>query len=173
MIVLHPKALKITATKHQGPEIGIDRLKERLCRQEAEICSRNIGISPVAIDAHLYLKIKIQNLTQGFATRSETHIVFHMSFASTPESFNGKNLSFLHLGAAGVFDKWHLLVSMNVILLDIMARDVSNRFYRKCLPSYLNFVTLHDFLDSSTNITYPRINACFLSTHLDKIHTIR
>ena len=96
--------------------------------------------------------------------------------SSAPKSFDGKDFSFFHLGLIGVLDKWDGLAAMDAILLDIVASDVSYWFYGIDLPTNLNFIAFHGFLDGGADVADADIDTgvlervrralrCFIETH--------
>lgn len=48
---------------------------------------------------------------------------------------------------------------MDIILVDVIPVQVANTFNRYSVTIQLNFLTLHDFLDSGAYVAYANINA--------------
>jgi len=98
-----------------------------------------------------------------------SYIIPHITLAGATKCFNGKYVAFLHLRLIRVLDEWHLLVSMNTILFDIMAGDVPDCFHRKCLAVDLDLITLHDLLYGRTNVADPCVNPGILESSQEPI----
>jgi hypothetical protein len=142
MIVFHPgEALKLAPSKHQGTEIIIDRLQQRLDRRIIKASSANMLIASVAID---------------------TNIISEVSFARATERLDSKDVAFFHALVGLRPDKGNLFVAMDMIAEDIVASDVSDCFDGDDLAFDHHLVALHYLLDGRTDMIDPSVNAGFL-----------
>ena len=87
------------------------------------------------------------------------------SSTSTPESLNGKNLSLLHFVPVVIFDKRNLFPTVDLVLANIMACDISDGFHRKGLSTNLDLVAFHHLLDRGADVTHPCVNTSMLFMH--------
>lgn len=56
---------------------------------------------------------------------------------------------------------------MDLIPLDVVTSDVPHRFHKEGFVANLNLVTLHRFLDGSTDVADPDINSSILTSISD------
>lgn len=90
-------------------------------------------------------------LHYGFGSTA-AYIVDYGAATCRPKGLNGKCFTLFHLGLVRVLDERDRLAAMNVVLVDVMRTKVSDGLDRVSLPTNLDLVTLHGFLDSSAHV---------------------
>jgi hypothetical protein len=80
--------------------------------------------------------------------------------------FNTIRVYFLHLCSGSTLHDGYTLTSMDVVLVNTVAIEISHTFDWISLPIELNLVALHNLLDGSTHVTQPHINTCLLDTSI-------
>lgn len=88
--------------------------------------------------------------------------IIEIRFSGTAERFNSEHVAFFHALVGLCLHEWDLFVAVDLVMQDVMTRDVSNRLYGDDLPVELNLVALHYLLDCLTDVSDPGVNACFL-----------
>lgn len=101
---------------------------------------------------------------------ASAHIVPDISLSSTSESLNGEGFAFFHLCLVSTLDNRYAFGSMNLVMLDAVAVEITYAFDRVSLPVKLNFVAFHGLLDSCTNIAHSDVNTGFLLLCQDICH---
>lgn len=141
MVILHSHTLQIPSRKDQRPEILIDSLQQRLRRSMIQARSSDMLITSIAIN---------------------THIIPHISFASTAKGFDREDLAFLHaLGGIGL-DEGDLFATMDLVAEDVVAGDVADGFDGDGLVVEFDFVAFHYFLDGGADVGHSGVDAGFL-----------
>jgi hypothetical protein len=98
----------------------------------------------------------------GKEKKLNSYIITQDSFASTPESLDGKYFSLLHFVSIVVLDKGDLFTAMDMIPKNIMACNISDSLHRNGFPGNFNFEAFHYLLDCNADVTHPRINTSML-----------
>lgn len=91
-----------------------------------------------------------------------TNIISHITLSGTSESLNGKDFAFLHLGLISSLDNGHALATMDDVLIDVMPVQVTDCLNGVCGSIDLDFIALHGFLDSCSNVAHADIDTGFL-----------
>lgn len=157
MVFLHPETLKVATTEDKASEVGVDSLEKILGRGKTQVCTGDISISSVAIDAHLR-SISIAKHIE----RTETYIIVKNASAGTSKCFDGEDFTLLHLVRPVVLDERDLFATMNIILKDIMPGNIPDGFHRVGLSGDFDLVAFHDFLDRRADFTHSGVNASML-----------
>lgn len=93
-----------------------------------------------------------------------SYVVTHVALSRAPEGFNRKDLIFFHLCLVVTLHDRYTFAAMDTMLDDIVAIEVANTFNRQRMAVELYFVAFHGFLDSSTDVAHPHIDASFLNS---------
>jgi hypothetical protein len=97
--------------------------------------------------------------TNSLSWNINTHSISKIAPSRASESFDGKNLSLFHLSIARVLNERNLLITVDLILLDIMPSNVADGFDGVGFASDFDLIALHDFLDRGAYITHACINS--------------
>lgn len=141
MVALHSQAFKVISGEHDGAEVFIDCLQQRLGSGMVKACRTGVFVASVAIDAY---------------------ILSGIALASTAKGFNSEHISFFHALSGIGFDEGDLLVAVDFITQDIMPSDTASRSDGNGLSVQFNLVALHDLLYLATDMIHPGIDAGFL-----------
>ena len=93
----------------------------------------------------------------------DTYVISHEAFSRASECLNGKRFAFLHLRLIPSFNDRYALTSVNRVLVNVMAVEVTDAFNRQRLTTNLHFVAFHYLLDRRADIAHSDINTGFLS----------
>lgn len=93
---------------------------------------------------------------------STTYILSHVALSGTAEGLNGKHFTLLHLGLIATLDNRNALATMDNVLVNVVTVEVPDTLDGIHSPVDFNFVTLHGFLDSGTNVAHADVNTRFL-----------
>lgn len=97
------------------------------------------------------------------------NIVVQLSSTSRSKCLNGKHLSLLHLSLILVLDKRDRLSTVDLVMFDVMRRDVADWFDGVCLSVDFDFVAFHRFLDCSTDVANTNIDSRSLDTAVGSV----
>lgn len=157
MVFLHPETLKVPTAEDKASEIGVDRFQKILGRGKTQVCTGDIGVSSVAIDAHLKSISMAKHIEQ-----TKTYIIVENAFAGTSKCFDGEDFTLLHLVRPVVLDERDLFATMDIILKDVMPGDIPDGFHRVGLSGDFDLVAFHDFLNRRADFTHSGVNASML-----------
>ena len=95
-------------------------------------------------------------------TYRATYIVSHVALASTSESLDSKYLALFHLCLIRTLHNGHTLATVDNVLVDVVAVQVSDTLNGVHCSIQLHFIAFHGLLDGSTNVADADINSGFL-----------
>src|SRR2546423_384752 len=98
-----------------------------------------------------------------------TYIVPHITLPRAAKGFACKNLTFFHLCLIATFHNRDGLPTVNRVLANAVAVQVSNALDGISRAVEINFVALHSLLYRSTNITHANVYSCFSNTGICSI----
>jgi hypothetical protein len=135
------QSLQVAPRKHQRTKVVVDGPEEGFCGRMMEAGCADVGISAVAIDAH---------------------VVSEDGSAGGAERFDGEDVAFLHALGSFCLDERDLLVAVDLVAKDVVAGDVADGFDGDGFVVEDDFVGFHDFLDCGADFGDAGIDAGFL-----------
>jgi len=97
------------------------------------------------------------------------HILMNETTASTSKGLNGKVFALLHFCLVTIVNNGNRLASVDLVRVDRVSVQVTDRLDLICLALNLNLVRLHDFLDGGTNIAQSHVNTSLLDSSVGRI----